>query len=128
MPYQPRDVLPYSLTSADALVVTVEEGFTGLNVSCKVHTGMATGTPILAIAEPEDDETWLVERDDAGVAVPQGDTEGIVEAVRTWIEDPDLAERQAENAREAFEEHFTEEKCIDDFYDLLVTGEVQSAV
>jgi len=119
LPYQPWDDLPYSLTSADVSVVAVKRGFEGVCVSSKLYTAMAIGQPILVIAQPDDDESRIVERFDAGIQVSQGDVEGIVDAIETWENDPELVEEQGRNAREALESNFTKDESIDDYYELL---------
>jgi glycosyltransferase involved in cell wall biosynthesis len=119
LPYQPWDDLPYSLTSADVSVVAVKRGFEGVCVSSKLYTAMAVGQPILVIAQPDDDESRIVEQFDAGIQVSQGDVGGIVEAIDTWQDDPEIVERQGKNAREAFENNFTKDESIYNYYELL---------
>jgi len=120
LPYQPWDDLPYSLTSADVSVVTVKEGFEGICVSSKLYTAIAAGGPVLTIAQPDDDESRIVEQFDAGIHVSQGDVDGIVDAVERWKSTPELVEKQGKNAREAFEENFTVDESIDDYYRMLM--------
>jgi glycosyltransferase involved in cell wall biosynthesis len=119
LPYQPWDDLPYSLTSGDVSVVTVKEGFEGICVSSKLYTAMAAGEPVLTIAQPDDDESRIVEQFDAGIQVSQGDVDGIVDAIERWKSTPELVAKQGKNAREAFEENFTVDESIDDYYRML---------
>ncbi|MCT9098178.1 glycosyltransferase family 4 protein [Haloarchaeobius sp. HME9146] len=119
LPYQPWDDLPYSLTSADVSVVAVKEGFEGVCVSSKLYTAMATGQPVLVISQPDDDEARIVEQFEAGIQVSQGDVEGIVEAINRWQSNPELVREQGKNAREAFENNFTEDQSIDEYYRML---------
>jgi len=119
LPYQPWDDLPYSLTSADVSVVTVKEGFEGTCVSSKLYTAMAAGDPVLTIAQPDDDESRIVEQFDAGIHVPQRDVDGIVDAIERWKSTPELVEKQGMNAREEFEENFTVDESINDYYEML---------
>ncbi|GAB3330206.1 glycosyltransferase family 4 protein [Haloplanus salinarum] len=127
LPYQPWDDLPYSLTSGDISVVTVKEGFEGICVSSKLYTAMAAGMPVLTIAQPYDDESRIVDQFDAGVHVPQDDVSGIINAIETWRQDPNLVNRQGTNARQAFEEHFTTDDSIDEYYELLTGSRSTSA-
>ena len=124
LPFQPWETLPYSLTCADITVVTVKEGFEGVNVSGKTFTALAAGQPVLVIAQPNDDESRLVEKFDAGFHVPQGDVDGVIEAIETWQSNPDLVTEHGENARRAFERRFTKEKCLDAYYRLLAFDEL----
>ncbi|UIP01005.1 glycosyltransferase family 4 protein [Halobaculum sp. CBA1158] len=120
LPYQPWDDLPYSLTSADVSVVTVKEGFEGICVSSKLYTAMAAGTPVLTIAQPDDDESRIIDQFNAGIHVSQGDVEGIVEAIERWRSNLEFVEQQGANAREAFETNFTADESIDRYYRMLV--------
>ena len=122
--YQPWDDLPYSLTSADVSVITVNEGFEGVCVSSKLYSAMAAGMPVLGITQPYDDEARLIDAFDAGIHVPQEDVEGVVDAVRTWKENPKLVENQGTNARQAFEQRFTKDQSIDRYYKLLTEDDV----
>jgi glycosyltransferase involved in cell wall biosynthesis len=128
LPYQPKGDLPHSLTAGDVSVVTVEEGLEGVCVSSKLYTTMAAGTPVLAITHPTGDEARVIEACDAGVHVPQGDVDGVVDAVEAWRDDPDRLERQGENARAAFEEWFTRERAVDRYYALLTEGSAPETV
>lgn len=123
LPYQPWEDLPYSLTSGDVSVVAVKEGFEGIVVSSKLYTAMAAGKPILGIVQPDDDEARIIDAFDAGIHAEQEDVEGVVDAIETWRENPDLVNEQGENARQAFEQYFTKEQSIDRYYRML-TGEV----
>jgi len=69
---------------------------------------------------PDDDESRIVEQFDAGIHVSQGDVDGIVDAIEYWKSTPELVEKQGENAREAFEENFTVDESIDDYYRMLM--------
>ncbi|WP_158855659.1 glycosyltransferase family 4 protein [Halorhabdus sp. CUG00001] len=124
LPYQPRDVLPESLTSGDVSVVTVREGFEGICVSSKLYTAMAAGMPVLGIVQPEDDEARIIDAFDAGIHVEQGDVDGFVEAIDTWRSNPEHRRQQGANARAAFESYFTKTQSIDRYYRLLTDGAV----
>lgn len=119
LPYQDLEDLPYTLTAGDVSVVTVSDGMKGVCVSSKLYTSMATGAPILVVSEPGDDEATIVEQHDAGFHARQGDIDAVVEAITTWLDDPDVVEQQGSNAREAFENHYTKERSIDQYYELL---------
>jgi len=119
LPYQPLDELPYSLTSADVSVVTVREETEGICVSSKIYTAMATGTPVLVISRPSDDEAKIVNYFDAGINVSPGDVQGVADAIKRWMSNPELVERQGKNARKAFKENFTQQQSIREYYNLL---------
>lgn len=122
LPYQPWDDIPYSLTSGDVSVVAVKNGFEGIVVSSKMYTAMAAGMPVLGIVQPHDDEARIIDAFDAGLHAKQGDPKSVVEAIETWRENREMVDEQGENARVAFENHFTKEQSVDRYYRML-TGE-----
>lgn len=122
LPYQPIEVLPSSLTCGDVTVVSVQRGFRGICVSSKLYTALAAGQPILLISERDSDEARIVDEFDAGIRAPPGGVEEIVAAIETWRSNPDLVDEQGENARAAFENHFTRSHSIDAYFRLLSGG------
>lgn len=124
LPFQPREDLPYSLTSGDVSLVTVSSGMKGVAVSSKIYTSLAVGQPVLVISEPDDDEARTIRRFDAGRVVSQGDVGEFVEVIEEWKANPELVTEQGRNARKALVENFTRARIIDQYYDLLsVEGE-----
>jgi|AntDeeMetageno51_2_1112566.scaffolds.fasta_scaffold01447_2 glycosyltransferase involved in cell wall biosynthesis len=119
LPYQPREDLPYSLTCADISVVAVGEGFEGTCVSSKLYTALATGQPVLVIASADSDEATIVTEHDAGKQVAQGDYEGIAITLEEWLKNPESIERQGKNARNLFEERFTKDHAVDEYFRVL---------
>lgn len=119
LPYQPIDTLPYSLTSGNVSIVTTEKGMEGVCVSSKLYSALAAGQPVFVIAQPNDDEARIIEDCGAGIQVSQGDIEGVVEAVNRWRSNPALVHEQGRNARAAFEQRFTKETSIEQYYRLL---------
>lgn len=119
LPYQDLERLPQTLPCGDVSLVAVGEGMSGCCVSSKLYTSLAAGQPVLVVSDPDSDEARVVESHDAGRHVVQGDVEGMVRAIDEWRSDPSLVERQGHNARQAFENRFTKERAIDQYYRLL---------
>jgi glycosyltransferase involved in cell wall biosynthesis len=113
LPYQPREQLPYSLTCGDVSIVAVERNLAGVSVSSKLYTALAAGMPVLAVADVADDVGHLVEDHGVGVRLSQGDSSAVAAAVRTWLADPELVERQGRTARDTFERHYTRDAAVD---------------
>ena len=51
LPFQPLEVLPYSMGAADLAVVTTDARQSGLSVPSKTYTYLATGAALLCLAE-----------------------------------------------------------------------------
>ncbi len=72
LPYQPREVLPLSLSAADVHFVGLVQGLSGYVVPSRLYGIMATGRPAIVAAEAEGETAQLVERVGCGVVIPPG--------------------------------------------------------
>ena len=119
LPYQPREILPYSMTSGDVLVVTQKKGTKGTLVSCKLYTAMATGRPILAMCEAGTEIAKVVNEFHCGVVVHNEDISELIEKILELKNSKHLRELMGENGRIALEKHFSKNVSINKYYDVL---------
>jgi colanic acid biosynthesis glycosyl transferase WcaI len=82
LPYQPRVVLPQSLSSADVHVVGLARGLSGYVVPSRLYGIMAVGRPVIVAAEGSSETAQLVERIGSGVVLPPGRPELVAETIR----------------------------------------------
>ena len=59
-PYQPRELLPQSLSSADVHVVGLARGLSGYVVPSRLYGILAAGRPVIVAADPESETAQLV--------------------------------------------------------------------
>jgi glycosyltransferase involved in cell wall biosynthesis len=81
LPYQPMSELRYSLSAADAHVVSLGNEMVGIIHPCKVYGAMAVGRPILYFGPGESHVADLLTDDPIGLRVVHGDVGGAVEAI-----------------------------------------------
>jgi colanic acid biosynthesis glycosyl transferase WcaI len=81
-PYQPRELLPQSLSSADVHVVGLARGLSGYVVPSRLYGILAVGRPVIVAADAESETAQLVEQVRCGVVVPPGRPELLAEAIR----------------------------------------------
>jgi glycosyltransferase involved in cell wall biosynthesis len=115
--------LPEIVASADLVVVTLKLHIPGA-VPSKLYEAMASGQPVVMVAEGEPAE--IVERFHAGIVVPPGDIQGLARAVRTLCASPELRMELGSNGRRAVEEHFDRENIVARFI-LHLEGELMDA-
>lgn len=125
LPYQPRDVLPFSLTCGDASVVTLEPGAEGLSVPSKVYSCLAAGQAVLVIMEERCDVVDIIEEGECGQRISPGDVDGLVSAIRRLHDSPTLLQTTKENARTCFEANFTKERAIDSYERVLMQSTLE---
>jgi glycosyltransferase involved in cell wall biosynthesis len=82
LPYQPRQVLPLSLSSADVHVVGLARGLAGYVVPSRVYGILASGRPVIAAVEDSTETARLVREAGCGVVVPPGRPELLAGAIR----------------------------------------------
>jgi colanic acid biosynthesis glycosyl transferase WcaI len=94
LPYQPLSDLRFSLSAADAHVVSLGEDMVGIIHPCKVYGSMAVGRPILFLGPRPSHVSDLLDAHQIGEHVEHGDIEGCVDAIRR-LRDRTATERAA---------------------------------
>lgn len=92
LPSQPKENLSEFLAAADVHLVSVREGLEGLVVPSKAYGAVALGTPIVYVGPQTSEVARLIEETNTGIAVSNGDAQGLANAVRRY------AEKKAEDA------------------------------
>jgi colanic acid biosynthesis glycosyl transferase WcaI len=81
-PYQPREVLSQSLSTANVHVVGLERGLSGYVVPSRLYGVMAAGRPVIVAAEDESETAQLVREVGCGIVVPPGRPDLLARAIR----------------------------------------------
>ena len=119
LPFQPFDVLPYSMTSGDVALVTLGKGTEGISMPSKCYFMMAAGCAILGVSEGDNDLKRVIEAYECGVSLTCDDSAGIAAAIRRFKEDPAYLKRLQANARKAAEEVFDTKVVNQQYMELL---------
>ena len=82
LPYQPRERLAESLSSADMHVVGLAAGLAGDVVPSRLYGILAVGRPVVVHADEESETAEIVRTHRCGVVVPPGDPERLAQAIR----------------------------------------------
>jgi glycosyltransferase involved in cell wall biosynthesis len=82
LPYQNRNLLPLSLSSAHIHVVGLARGLSGYVVPSRLYGVLAVGRPVIVAADRESETAQLVETVGCGVVVPPGRPELVAAAIR----------------------------------------------
>jgi glycosyltransferase involved in cell wall biosynthesis len=92
-PYQPREALALSLSSADIHVVGLAAGLSGYVVPSRLYGILSVGRPVIVAADGDSETAQLVTRVGCGIVVPPGRPELLAAALRSAYEgELDLAE------------------------------------
>jgi glycosyltransferase involved in cell wall biosynthesis len=119
MPYVPFDMLPDSLSAADASLVSIAEGIEGISFPSKLYTSLAVGRPIMALSEADSELRDLIETHRVGMWCELGDADRMEANIRSMMADPARSDRMGERARRLFERAFTMERCAERYAGVL---------
>jgi len=81
LPYQPREMLRYSLSAGDVHLVTLRPGFQGLLVPSKFIGALASGRPLLFVGPNEGEIPDAIRVGGCGFIVEPGDATALSEAI-----------------------------------------------
>ena len=107
LPYQDRDVLPYSLTAADLLLVSISDGMEGLVAPSKLYSALAAGRPVAAVCNKRAYLQDLITQAQCGAVFSNGDGVGLAKFIHHLYQDSQLATAMGQSAREYFQSNFT---------------------
>ena len=79
--WQSKDILHYSLATADLAVVSLNDETATLSVPSKTYNLLATGAPLLCIAPENSELAALVDKFDNGVSFTKNNINGIAEFI-----------------------------------------------
>jgi colanic acid biosynthesis glycosyl transferase WcaI len=82
LPYQPRELLPQSLSSADVHFVGLGRGLAGYVVPSRLYGILAVGRPVVVAADAESETARAVEEAGCGLVVPPGRPDLLAAALR----------------------------------------------
>ena len=89
LPYQPREVLSQSLSSADVHFVGLAPGLSGYVVPSRLYGIMAVGRPVIVAADPTSEVSQVVSEVGCGVVLPPARPELVANAIRDLHARPD---------------------------------------
>ena len=105
-PFQPREVLKYSLGLADVSLVTLDEGFEGMVVPSKIYGILASGRPVIAVVGGESEVTEIIRKGRCGEVVKIGDYKALSEKIISYYNNHKKCYEEGINGRKYFEENF----------------------
>ena len=82
LPYQQRDRLPFSLSSADVHVVGLARGLAGYVVPSRLYGILSAARPVIATADEESETARLVSEVGCGIVIPPGRPELLARTIR----------------------------------------------
>jgi colanic acid biosynthesis glycosyl transferase WcaI len=121
IPYQPEDMLKYSLSVPDVHLVSLRPELEGLIVPSKFYGIAAVGRPIISVTSLEGETAGLVRRHACGLVVEPGDGASLAEALMQLAKDPQAAADMGKRARAMLDDGLTRRHAFARWESLLAT-------
>jgi len=123
IPFQPRQLLPQVLASADVSLITLKRGVGTDSVPSKCYSILASGRPVIAALD-QDSDTWnLIHKAGCGLCVEPENSHALVDAILQLYRAPQLRALMGSRGREYVVNHHSRIAAAQKFNQLL-----QSAV
>jgi len=116
---QPRDQLTTSLGGCDVSLISFMPGMAGVSVPSRMYNVLASGRPILAIADPASEIAMLVREHGVGWVVAPGYVDDLVRTVESILAHKDELEAMGRRARQLAERECTLAKVVDQYAGLV---------
>ncbi len=118
-PYQPREILHLTLSVADVHWATLEPQMEGFIVPSKIYGILSAGRPVIFLGNKNGELSIEVNKLKCGIGVEIGDTETLVNVIRTYSTDIKTIQRMGWRGRKAFEELYDFPVSANKFYTML---------
>lgn len=119
LPYQDKEVLPYSLTACDLSLISIAEGMEKLVAPSKLYSTLAAGRPVAAICSQQSFLRDIVREAKCGESFDNGDGYALAQFISQLDAQPEIAESMGKAARQYFSTHFTREICCNQYLEVL---------
>lgn len=107
IPFQAREHLPEVLATADLSLVSLQPGISTGSLPSKTFPILASGRPILAVAEEESELCRLIQLSRAGKCVSPFNCDSLSREIIHFQEDYEMCERMGRNARNFSIRHYS---------------------
>jgi len=116
LPYQPLDMLSFSLSMADLHIVLLKKGLSGMIVPSKVYGIMAAARPYLAITDIDSEPARMAKEFSCGLWTAPDDIEAIAKTLEWALNHPSELEEMGKRGRQIAEMMFDKRLIIKEWF------------
>ncbi|BAQ65348.1 glycosyltransferase family 4 protein [Geminocystis sp. NIES-3709] len=119
LPYQKKEILPYSLTACDISLISIAEDMDGVVAPSKLYSTLAAGNVVGVICPETSFLTQLVVKAQCGESFRNGDAEGLANFFLNLYHNKKLCEKMGYNARQYFCNNFSKNIAVDKYMEII---------
>ncbi|MEQ9552801.1 MAG: glycosyltransferase family 4 protein [Coleofasciculus sp. G3-WIS-01] len=124
LPFQPREMIPLSLTACDVSLVSLIEGAEEIIAPCKLYGMLAAGRAILSISSTGSYIEQLLNDYSCGINCPPHNPQQLADTIAKLAADPERVTAMGKRARQLYEEKYTFSRALDEYEKLLFNTEL----
>ena len=128
LPYQPREKLPWVLASSDVCLSLYPRGTAHRVMPSRIYEILASGRPLLASAEPDNDIAKLLESAQCGICTEPESPIQLAGAILRLYHDTECREAMGKRGRQHAEQNFSRETVVGRYSQLLQSVVERSGV
>lgn len=106
-PYQPREMLSWTLGAADVHLVSLKPELEGLIVPSKFYGIAAAARPTLFLGAADGEIATVLDRHQCGFTIAPDDSDELCRRIRDLSEKPEMRQAMGHNARAAFDANWS---------------------
>jgi colanic acid biosynthesis glycosyl transferase WcaI len=118
IPFQPREVLPLVLASADVALIPLKRGLGTDSVPSKCYSILASGRPVIASVDQGTDIWNLVQRAECGLCTKPENSQSLANAVLEMYSDEASRALWGANGRAYVLKHHSKSSAAQDLHTL----------
>jgi glycosyltransferase involved in cell wall biosynthesis len=107
LPFQPEEILPVSLPTADISIVTLDKGCENLSAPSKTCYVMAAGSALIGLCDNDSEVARIINCHHCGIVVTPGDIDAMVGGIIDLLGDKSKLNRYRANSRSAAERFYS---------------------
>ncbi|WP_223807488.1 glycosyltransferase family 4 protein [Pseudanabaena sp. UWO311] len=119
LPYQDREVLPYSLTACDLSLVSILPNVGDTIAPSKIYGILAAAKPVAVICPKDNYLREIVDQGNCGSCFENGDAQELADYICWLADNPHMQEKLGKNARKLLERHYTIDQAIPKYINAL---------
>ena len=107
LPFQPEEVLPSSLPTADISIITLDRGCENLSAPSKTCYAMAGGSALVGLCNNDSEVAHIINQHKCGIVVKPGDVHAMVSGIKDLLNDKAKLSYYQTNSRRAAEKFYS---------------------
>ena len=119
LPYQPRELLPLSLTACDISLVSLVVGAESIVAPSKLYGMLASGRGIVSISVANSYIDQLLTNSGCGINVPPNNPERLAQTIEQLVNDKEKVKSMGEIGRQLYENRYKFNRAISEYEKLL---------